>query len=143
MAKFYASCGSQTLIISAPTAEFAAMRLIYEAMSAHIWIYEDGTVSEKNRWDHLVLEALLHLSPTVCVSERGLGHNEATEIGVPELLLQWHRLMTGLSRMISAIGFSGRSLLPKPIGDSDAKSQSTSSNRADQSSGRSGRMHPR
>lgn len=112
MAKFYATCGSQSLTLNAPTAQFAAMRLIDEAMSAHVWIYEDATISESDRRDHLVLEALLHLSPTVQVSQRGLERNEAGEFGVPELLDQWHRLMTGLSAMTLAVGLQGRRLLP-------------------------------
>ncbi len=115
MAKFYATCGSQTLTISAPTAQFAAMRLVDEAMSAHVWIYEDATISESDRRDHLVLEALLHLSPTVRISERGLGHGEAGEFGVPELLDQWHRLMMGLSAMTIAVGLTARRVLPNEL----------------------------
>ncbi len=115
MAKFYATCGSQTLTISAPTAQFAAMRLIDEAMAAHVWIYEDSSLSEQVRRDHLVLEALLHLDATVSVSQRGLGRDDAGEFGVPELLDEWHRLMMGLSYLTSAVGLSERRVLPTQI----------------------------
>lgn len=119
MAKFYATCGSQTLTISAPTAHFAAMRLIDEAMAAHVWIYEDSDLSEQVRRDHLILEALLHLDATVRVSQRGLDRDEAGEFGVPELIDQWHRLMTGLSHMTSAVGLTERRVLP-PANDTSS-----------------------
>lgn len=122
MAKFYATCGSQSLTITAPTAQFAAMRLIDEAMAAHVWIYDDATISESDRRDHLVLEALLHLSPAVHVSERGLGNSEAGEFGVPELLDQWHRLMTGLSAMTIAIGLTARRVLPDELDQNNGPS---------------------
>lgn len=112
MAKFYASCGSQTLTISAPTAQFAAMRLIDEAMAAHVWIYDDASLSEQTRRDHLVLEALLHLGATVRVSQRGLGRNDEGEFGVPELLDEWHKLMMGLSQMTIVVGLMPRNVLP-------------------------------
>ncbi|QDS87488.1 hypothetical protein EC9_16670 [Rosistilla ulvae] len=112
MAKFYVSCGSQTLIISAPTAEFAAMRLMDEAMAAHAWIYDDADLSEQDRRDHLSLEALLHLSSTVRVSECGLGRSDAGQFEVPMLLDQWHRLMTGVSRLFVSAGLEPRRVLP-------------------------------
>lgn len=112
MAKFYASCGSQALTISAPNAQFAAMRLIDEALAAHVWIYEDPQLGEQERRDHLVLEALLHLNTSVKVSEVGCGRDEAGEFGVPELIEEWHRLMTGLSQMVFTVGLSERRVLP-------------------------------
>ncbi len=115
MAKYYASCGSQTLTITADSAQFAAMRLIDEAMAAHTWIYDDAGLSEQDRRDHLVLEALLHLTPAVCVSERGLGRDDAGEFGVPELIEQWHRLMEGLRVMTISVGLCNRRVLPPAI----------------------------
>jgi len=115
MAKFYATCGSHSLILTAPTAQFVAMRLMDEALAAHVWIYDDATLSESDRRAHLVLEALMHLSSTVQVSQRGLGRNEAGEFGVPELLDEWHRLMTGLSAMTIAVGLTGRRMLPNVL----------------------------
>ncbi len=112
MAKYYATCGSQTLTITAPNAQFAAMRLIDEALATHIWIYEDAQLSEQDRRDHLVLEALLHLGSSVQVSELGVGRDDAGEFGVPELIDEWHRLMTGLSQMVLTVGLSQRRVLP-------------------------------
>jgi hypothetical protein len=112
MSKFYVVCGSQSLIITAPTAEHAAMRLMDEVMAAHVWIYDDAELSELDRRDHLVLEALLHLGSCVHVSERGLGHSDVGKFGVPELIEQWHRLMTGISRLFIAAGLAPRRVLP-------------------------------
>lgn len=88
------------------------MRLIDEALSPHLWIYSDNDLTEQQRRDHLVLEALLHLGATVAVSERGLNRDDAGEFGVPELLDEWHKLMTGLSRLLDAAGINGSRVLP-------------------------------
>jgi len=101
MSKFYVSCGSKSLVVSAANAEIAAMRLIENAMSEHIWIYSDTGLDDQIRRDHIALEALLNLGTRVRVSERGTGRNDAYEVGVPELIQEWHQLMTGLSRLFA------------------------------------------
>lgn len=113
MPKFYATCGSQSLILDADTADQAAMRLIDEVMSAHIWIYEDADLSQQDRRDHLILEALLHLEAVISVSERGVGRTEAGQFGVPEMLDQWHRLMSAISRALSSAGIAPGRVLPE------------------------------
>jgi hypothetical protein len=120
MSKFYVACGSFSLIITAETAEHAAMRLIDEVMAAHVWIYDDADLSEQDRRDHLILEALLHLGSSVAVSQRGIGRSDAGLFEVPELLEQWHRLMTGLSRLFIAAGLAPRRILPEATSDSVA-----------------------
>ncbi len=115
MSKFYATCGSHTLVVATADAQQAAMRLMDEVLGAHIWIYEDETLGEQQRRDHLVLEALLHLAPSVSVSEIGNGRSDAGEFGVPELLEQWHQLMTAVSRMFVAAGIDAERVLPKQI----------------------------
>jgi hypothetical protein len=119
MSKFYATCGSQCLIITAPTAEHAAMRLIDEAMGSHMWIYDDADLSEQDRRDHLILEALLHLGTSVKISERGFNRSEAGEFEVPEMLEQWHRLMTGISRLFVAAGLVPRRVMPQVSADAN------------------------
>lgn len=117
MPKYYASCGSQNLVIDTDSAEQAAMRLIDETLSAHIWIYEDNGLSEQDRRDHLVLEALLHLATDIKVSERGVGRCEAGAFGVPEMLDQWHKLMTVVASALSSAGLSSGRVLPKATPD--------------------------
>lgn len=114
MPKFYATCGSQSLVLDADTADQAAMRLVDEVMSAHIWIYEDADLSEQDRRDHLILEALLHLEAVISISERGGGRMEAGQFGVPEMLDQWHRLMSAISRALSSAGIAPGRALPEP-----------------------------
>ncbi len=117
MSKFYVTCGSQNLVVTAPSAKHAALRLLDEALAAHLWIYEDAGLDEQERHDHLVLEALMHLGTAVLVSERGLGNSEAGNFGVPELLQEWHKLMTGISRLLVVAGLDPRRVLPKVIGN--------------------------
>lgn len=113
MSKYYATCGSHSLVVTAPNAEQAAMRLLDEVLGSHIWIYDDSSLNEQQRRDHLVLEALLHLAPEVAVSEIGIHRNEAGEFGVPHLLEDWHRLMTAVSRLFVAAGLKPARVLPK------------------------------
>lgn len=115
MPKFYVACGSQTLVINAPSPELAAMRLIDEALAAHLWIYEDTKLTGQQRRDHIVLEALLHLGATISVSERGINASEAGQFELPGLLEQWHRLMTSLSRLFVAAGLAPQRVLPRVL----------------------------
>ena len=117
MSKFYVVCGSHNLVVTAPSAKHAALRMMDEALAAHLWIYEDAGLAEQDRHDHLVLEALLHLGSTVLVSERGVGNSEAGKFGVPELLTEWHKLMTAISRLLVVAGLDPRRVLPKVIGN--------------------------
>ncbi len=112
MPKFYATCGSQALVVDADSADQAAMRLVDETLAAHIWIYEDSGLSEQDRRDHLILEALLHLGSVIAISERGLGRSEAGSFGIPEMLDQWHRLMSAISQALSSAGIAPDRALP-------------------------------
>jgi hypothetical protein len=115
MSKYYVACGSFSLVITADSAHHAAMRLIDEVMAAHVWIYDDAGLSEQDRRDHLILEALLHLGTSVAVSQRGIGRCDAGNFEVPKLLEQWHRLMTGLNRLFIAAGLAPRRIVPEAI----------------------------
>ncbi len=114
MSKFYVTCGSLELVVTAESARQAAMRLIDEAMAGQIWIYDDAGLSDADRRDHLVLEALLHLASEITVSERGLGRWDAGCFGVPELLEEWHCLMTAVNRLFVAAGLAPRPVLSTP-----------------------------
>ena len=95
MTKFYATSGSRTLTVSADSPRAAAMRLLDRALAPHAWIYDDEQLSERERRDHVALEALLQLESTVAVSERGVGRGDAGEFDVPGLLDAWHRSASG------------------------------------------------
>jgi len=101
MSKYYVTCGAKSLVVNAESAETAAMRLIDLTMAEHTWIYNDAGLREQDRRDHIALEALLNLGTRVLVSERGAGRNEALEVGTPELVEQWHQLMTALNRLLA------------------------------------------
>lgn len=128
MPKFYVTCGCQHLVIQAESAEMGAMRLLDELLGEHVWIYDDAGLSEGERRDHLVLEALLHLGSQIRVSERGLGRCEAGVFDVPQLLDRWDRLMTAVSRLFLAAG-----LAPRRIFSSETAAGESAS----------GRKHPR
>lgn len=115
MSKYYVTCGSLALVVTADSPQQAAMRLLDEAMASQIWIYDDCGLSDGDRRDHLVLEALLHLASEISVSERGLGRCDGGRFGVPELLEHWHCMMTAVSRLFVAAGLAPRPVLPGPV----------------------------
>lgn len=114
MPKFYVTCGSVEWIVEAESARQAAMRLMDEMLGAHIWIYDDAELTEQDRRDHLVIETLLHLGTEIRVSQRGAQRCDAGVFGVPELLDDWDRMMTAVSRLFVAAGLAPRRVLPIP-----------------------------
>lgn len=112
MPKFYVTCGSVEWIVQAESPRQAAMRLMDEMLGAHAWIYDDAELTEQDRRDHLVIETLLHLGTEVRVSQRGAQRCESGVFGVPELLDEWDRLMTAVSRLFVAAGLAPRRILP-------------------------------
>jgi len=110
MAKYYVQCASYSLIIDAADAAAAAMHLIDTAMQPHLWIYDDSGLSQQDRHDHLMLEALLHLGPEITVSEQGFHRPDARRVGTPDTVSAWHRTMAGVSNLLVSVGLVPRSL---------------------------------
>ena len=124
MPKFYVTCGSHQLITEAPTAKCAATKLVDQLLAPHVWIYDDRDLSEQDRRDHLVLEALLHMGSSLAVSERGIGKSDAGEYEVPEMIDEWHKLMTGISRLFVQVGIDPRRVLPNLPDSTDFRKSS-------------------
>ena len=108
MSKYYVQCGPIEVILVAGSAEKAAMTAIDRALQNHLWIYDDPGLTDTDRRDHLMLEALFHLDPAIRVSERGMDRSDATLFGTPEMVDRWHRLMTGINRLFIAAGLPPR-----------------------------------
>lgn len=103
MAKYYVSCGPMQEVCDAATAEQAALMALDGFFDAHRWVYDDAGLTDRCRRDHLALEALLHLEPEIRVSQRGFGRGDAAQLGTPEVLDQWHRLMSSIARLWAAV----------------------------------------
>ncbi len=99
MSKFYAQSGSRSIVITAENACEAAHKLVDHVMGDHVWIYGDASICEEDRRAHLAMEALLTMDSEVRVSIRGQGRSEAGLFDIAELINDWHRLMTGISKM--------------------------------------------
>jgi len=110
MPKFYVQCGPRSLIVTAFDQEAAAMQLVDLAMQPHLWIYDDQGLSDQDRRDHLVLEALLHLAPEIRVSEQGFHRPDAVSMGTPETIQTWHATMVSLSKLFIAAGLCAISM---------------------------------
>lgn len=108
MPKYYVVSGSHRLVIDAVSPAAAAMALIDRQLAPQLWIYDDRELSDRERRDHLAIEALLSLASTVSVSERGPNRDEAGMFEVPLLLDRWHRLMERLSELYRAAGLPPR-----------------------------------
>ena len=70
MSKFYVQCGPIQAIFEADSVEQAALSGLDRTLQAHLWIYDDPGLSEQDRRNHLMLEALMHLDPVVRISEQ-------------------------------------------------------------------------
>lgn len=110
MSKFYVQCGSRNVVVEAIDREAAAMHLIDIAMQAHVWIYDDADLTDGDRHAHLAIEALLTLAPEIRVSEQGMDRVDASALGTPEVLRQWHQTMASLSRLFRSAGLAPKSL---------------------------------
>ena len=111
MAKFYVQCGPVECVLLAETPQSAAMSALDKLLQAHLWIYDDPGLREQDCRSHLMLEALMHLEPSVRVSERGFDRDDAIHIGTPETVDQWHRLMVAMQRLFVAAGLGTRSVV--------------------------------
>ena len=96
MSKFYVQCGPIQTILEADSVEQAALSGLDRTLQNHLWIYDDPGLSEQDRRNHLMLEALLHLEPVVRISEQGFNRTDAHLVGTPETIDNWHRLMVGM-----------------------------------------------
>lgn len=110
MAKYYVQCGPVRTILTADSSEQAAFAALDNVLNVHLWIYDDPGLTEADCRNHLMLEALLHLEPSVRVSERGFDREDAELLGTPEFVDRWHRLMIGMNRLFVAAG-----LPPRPM----------------------------
>lgn len=110
MAKFYVQCGSIEVVLNADSGEQAALSSLDRSLQQHLWIYDDEGLSEEDCRMHLMLESLMHLAPTIKVSEQGFDRQDAFQVGTPETVEHWHKLMVGMNRLFVAAG-----LAPRPM----------------------------
>ncbi|TWT76562.1 hypothetical protein CA13_70570 [Planctomycetes bacterium CA13] len=110
MPKFYVQCGPIETILDADSPRSAAMNALDQMLQTHLWIYDDCGLSENDCQTHLMLEALMHLEPSVQISEKGFNRHDAICLGTPETVHDWHRLMIGMKRLFVAAGLTTRSM---------------------------------
>ncbi|QDT06577.1 hypothetical protein K227x_49880 [Rubripirellula lacrimiformis] len=110
MAKFYVQCGPVQGILIADTPRQAALAAIDKSLQQHLWIYDDEGLDQQDCRNHLMIEALLHLDPIIQISEKGFDRSDALQIGTPEAIDAWHRLMVGMNQLFIAAGLAPRSM---------------------------------
>ncbi|MGB7327829.1 MAG: hypothetical protein WBD31_23335 [Rubripirellula sp.] len=110
MAKYYVQCGPLQVVLVADTVRQATIAAIDKSLRVHAWIYDDAELSNQDCRDHLMIEALLHLDPTMQVSEKGFGRTDAMLVGTPEAIEAWHNLMVGMNRLFIAAGLAPRTM---------------------------------
>ncbi len=108
--KYYVQCGPIRMILLAASIEQAAMAAMDRTLQSHLWIYDDPKLGQQDCRDHLMIEALLHLAPTIRISEIGFDRDDAVDVGVPEVITRWHELMIGMHRLFAAAGLPPRSM---------------------------------
>ncbi|MGB7347106.1 MAG: hypothetical protein WBD20_22975 [Pirellulaceae bacterium] len=110
MAKYYVQSGNIEVVLQADSVEKAALAAVDQSLQSHLWIYDDADLSEADCRDHLMLEALLHMEPSIRVSERGFHRDDAEQIGTPEMIQHWHKLMVGMRRLFVIAGLGNRTM---------------------------------
>lgn len=110
MPKYYVQCGPIQTILNSDSSDQAALAALDRTLQSHLWIYDDRGLTEQECRDHLMLEALFHLEPTIRVSERGFDRADAELVGTPETVDCWHRLMVGMNRLFIAAGLPPRAM---------------------------------
>lgn len=116
MSKFYVQSGQIRIVLHAENAQLAALSAVDSVMNPHRWIYNDNTLSDDIRRDHLMVEALCHLDAVIQISEQGFDRCDATILDSPEFVEEWHILMTRLSDLYVAAGLPPRALpLPRVV----------------------------
>ena len=110
MSKYYVQCGPIRAIVVSASMEQASLEALNESLQNHLWIYDDPGLSNGDCRNHLMLEALVHLDPSIRVSEQGFDRSDASLFGTPEIIDRWHRLMTGMNRLFVAAGLPPRTM---------------------------------
>jgi hypothetical protein len=110
MAKFYVQCGPLQLVLVADSIRQAALSAIDKSLQMHLWIYDDAGLSHQDRRNHLMIEALIHMDPTIRISEKGFDRTDAALVGTPETINAWHHLMIGMNRLFNAAGLAPRKM---------------------------------
>lgn len=110
MGKFYVTCGPLAEVFSADSPAQATVLAMDSFFAADRWIYDDDGLTDRMRRDYLALEALLKLGPEMVVSQRGFHRDDAGYFGTPEVLEQWHELMTEMSCLLAVLGAPPTSL---------------------------------
>jgi len=110
MSKYYVQCGPIRAIVVSNSPEQACLEALDESLQNHLWIYDDPDLSSGDCRNHLMLEALVHLDPSIRVSEQGFDRSDSRLCGTPEIIDRWHRLMTGMNRLFVAAGLPPRTM---------------------------------
>ena len=120
MSKFYIQSGSLHLVLNSESPLLAAISAVDNLLNPHVWIYDDLSLRDEVRRDHLMVEALCHLDAVIRLSEKGFDREDATILGTPEVVEEWHLLMKRLSGLYKAAGLPPRGLHSHDAGVSTA-----------------------
>ena len=118
MSKYYVQCGPIRVVLIATSAEQAALAALDRTLHTHLWIYDDPGLRVGDCRDHLMLEALFHLDPSIRISEQGFDRSDAKLLGTPETIDQWHCLMVGMNRLFLAAGLPPRPMVAVAVSGS-------------------------
>ncbi len=120
MSKFYIQSGSLRLVLNSESPLLAAISAVDNLLNPHVWIYDDLSLRDEVRRDHLMVEALCHLDAVIRLSEKGFDREDAMILGTPEVVEEWHLLMKRLSGLYQAAGLPPRGLPSHDAGVSPA-----------------------
>ena len=100
MAKYYVQSGPCRMVLGAQDAEAAALTAMHSRLADIAFIYDAGSeLTESQRLDQVLMQALIELDTTIAVSEVGFDRVDAAVFETFELAVQWHQLACALVRL--------------------------------------------
>lgn len=101
MPKYYVKSGNMRHVLTACDAEGAAVTALDHFLEPHSWVFDDATLSEREKRAHLAIETLLTLDATLSVSQIGFGNKtDRMQFLTADLLDSHIRLATALRRFV-------------------------------------------
>lgn len=98
MAKYYVQSGPIRTVMDAQDIQGAALWAMHSVLGEISFIYEERSQwTDQQRFDQVLMHAMIELEPTVRVSERGFDRTDAIVLETFDLAVQWHQLATALS----------------------------------------------
>ena len=99
MAKFYVQSGTLQLVTEADDARGAALWAVHRCLEQVLPVCPDDPLTPQQKAERLQQRGCDVLGPSIAVSERGWGGDDAEPFDTAELFVEWNQLMVAMARL--------------------------------------------